>query len=89
MSNPTFKRDQLGAMYDGEEITIWNRVTVHQRHELGHGLSESRHKVLAGDGSTGKTPEYVTPEIRDKLQSVDVYPNVEVIDPTSDGVTLL
>jgi len=86
---PTFNGDRIEAEWRGEEITIWNRLTVIQEHELGNGLHQSHHKVLAGDGSVGEPPEFITPQMDDKLRAVDAYPNVRVIDPTDDEVTVL
>lgn len=86
---PTFTSDRIEAEWRGDQITIWNHLTVVQEHELGHGLHESHHKVLAGDGSTGERPEFITPEMDDKLHAVDVYPNVRIIDPADEEVTIL
>jgi len=88
-TNPTFTSDQIRAEYRGTEITIWNHLTVRQEHELGHGLHESHHKILAGDGSTGERPKYITPEMDRKLSAVDVYPDARVLDPNDDEVTIL
>jgi len=85
----TFTTHRIEAEYRGEDITIWNRLTVIQNHELGHGLHESHHKILAGDGSTGKEPDYITPEMDKKLRAVDVYPDVQILDPCDEGVTIL
>jgi len=48
MTQPTFTSDRIDVEYRGDEITIWNRLTVVQNHQLGHGLHETHHKVLAG-----------------------------------------
>lgn len=87
--NMTFTRDCIGAEWRGEEIEIWNRLTVRQEHQLGHGLHESYHMVLAGDGSTGEKPEFITPEMDERLRRVNVYPDVRVLDPSDDEVTIL
>jgi len=79
-TKPTFRSDRIEAEWRGDQITIWNHLTVVQQHELGHGLHESHHKVLAGDGSTGEKPEFITPEMDDKLHAIDVYPNVRIIN---------
>jgi len=83
---PTFTADRIEADWQGMEITIWNHLTVVQEHELGHGLHETHHKVLAGDGSTREKPEFITPEMNEKLRSVDVYPDVRIIDPSDEEV---
>lgn len=87
-TQPTFTTDRIEAEWRGQEITIWNRLTVVKEHELGHGLHESHHKVLVGDGSTGETPDFITPEMDDKLHAVDVYPDARIIDPTDEEVTI-
>jgi hypothetical protein len=85
----TFAADRIEAKYQGEEITIWNRLTVKQTHELRHGEVEQHHRVLAGDGSTGDVPEYITPEMNRKLRRVDVYPApMKELDPNDDEVTI-
>ena len=86
---PTFTGDRIEAEWCGHQITIWNRLTVRQEHELGHGLHETHHTILAGDGSSGEKPEFITPEMDRKLHAVDVYPDVRVIDPADDEVTIL
>jgi hypothetical protein len=86
---PTFTTDRIVAEFRGEEITIWNHLTIQKSHEVGHGLHETHHTVLAGDGSTSEKPEFITPEMDRKLQRVDVYPDVRVLDPTDEEVTLL
>jgi len=86
---PTFTTDRIKAEWRGEEITIWNRLTVVQEHALGHGLHESTHTVLAGDGSTGEEPEFITPQMHDKLYTVGVYPDVRIVDPSDEEVTVL
>lgn len=90
MSEPDrYLSDRIPAEYEGEEITIWNRVRVHATHQVRVGEIESYHKLLAGDGSTGEEPEYITPEMDDQLRALDVYPSVTVLDPRDDEVTLL
>jgi hypothetical protein len=89
MTDPVFKADRIKAEWRGEEITIWNRLTVIQQHALGYGLHETEHQVLAGDGSTGERPDYISPQMRDKLRDVDVYPNAKVIDPADDEVNVV
>ena len=87
--NHQFLGDRIPAELDGEEITIWNRVTVDQHHVVRFNEIESHHRILAGDGSSGEVPEYVTPAIDDQLRSLDVYPAFEVLDPADDEVTIL
>lgn len=88
-NRPQFLSDRIGAVYEGEEIRIWNSLTVTQRHDVGPTDIESHHKVLAGDGSAGKEPEFITPEMAKQLSDLDVYPNAEVLDPASEEVKIL
>jgi len=88
-NKPTFTSDRIDAEWRGDQITIWNHLTVVQEHELGHGFHESHHKVLAGDGSTGEKPEFITPEMDEKLHVVNVYPDVRIIDPADEEVAVL
>jgi hypothetical protein len=89
LNEPTFTSDRIRAVWRGEQITIWNRLTVVQEHELGHDRHDSEHRVLTGDGSTGERPDFITPEMDRKLSAVDVYPNARVIDPNDEEVTVL
>ncbi len=87
--NPTLLGDTIGAEYQGEEITIWNSITVKEHHNVNATQIETHHRVLEGDGSTGESPEYITPEIESQLRSLDIYPYAEVVDPRDDEVTIL
>lgn len=87
--DPTFLRDRIDVERDGEELTVWNHITVKQHHHARATEIQSDHRVLAGDGSTGEAPEYVTPAIATQLRHLDVYPDVEVVDPTDEEVTVL
>lgn len=84
-----FLTDRIPAEYNGEEITIWNHLKVYQTHIVHASEIEHHHKILIGDGSTGETPEYITPKIAEQLESLNVYPAPTVLDPRDDEVTLL
>lgn len=87
---PTFLADSIDVVRDGEQITVWNRLTVEQHHAVRAGEVETHHTVLVGDGSLrGKAPDYITPEMDAQLRSLDVYPNAEVVDPASDEVSIV
>jgi hypothetical protein len=88
-SEPQFLSDRIEAIVDGEKIVIWNHVAVVQEHFVRHNEIESYHRIYEGDGSTGERPDYITPAIDEQLESLDVYPDAEVVDPTGDEVTLL
>jgi hypothetical protein len=85
----SFLGDRVGVLRGGEEITVWNELTVTEQHNVTVTGVESYHKILAGDGSSGEEPEYVTPKMNEWLRQLDVYPNVEVVDPMDDEVTVL
>lgn len=84
-----FLTDRIPAEYQGEEITIWNRLRVYETHDVRVNEIESYHKIVAGDGSTDEEPEYITPHMDEQLQHLDVYPEPTVLDPRDDEVTLL
>lgn len=86
---PTFLNDRVDAVYQGEEITIWNHLTVEEHHYVTGGQIESHHDISCGDAPSGPSPDYITPEMADQLMALDVYPNAEVVDPHSDEVKLL
>lgn len=81
--------DRVDAVYQDEEIVIWNHLTVEEHHYVTGGRIESEHKISCGDAPGGESPDYITPEMADQLMAIDVYPNAEVVDPFSDEVTLL
>lgn len=90
MTNPQLLRDQIDVeLSNGDEVTVWNSLTVTEQHNVGVNSIESHHSVLVGDGSTGEKPEFVTPEMDQKLARLNVYPNVRIIDPTDEEVTIL
>jgi hypothetical protein len=84
----TFLGDRIEAERDGEEIVIWNHVTVKERSEVRATEIASSHQVFVGDGSVAKAPEYITPEIDRQLQRLDIYPTAEVVDPNAEEVTV-
>jgi len=90
MTDPQLLRDQIDVeLSNGVEVTVWNSLTVKEHHDVGVNSIESHHSVLVGDGSTGEKPEFVTPEMDQKLARLNVYPNVRIIDPTDEEVTIL
>jgi hypothetical protein len=89
MQGPKFMADRIECERDGEEITLWNQITVEQHHDIGPTDIQSHHEVWAGDGSTRERPTYITPAIDEQLMRVDVYANAEVVDPTNEGITVL
>lgn len=88
-NRPTFLGDRIEAEYRGEEITIWNHLTVTQSHYVMANQIESEHNISVGDAPGGRSPDYITPEMDDQLRFLDVYPNAEVVDPHDEEVTLL
>ena len=88
-NRPAILSDRVEAEYEGEEITIWNHLTVSERHYVTAGQIESEHVISVGDAPGLGSPDYITPEMNDQLRALDVYPNAEVVDPHDDEVTLL
>lgn len=86
---PTFLSGRFEAVYEGEEITIWNHLTVTQTHYVTAGQIEREHRISAGDAPGNQRPEYITPEMDEQLRQLDVYPDAEVVDPHDEEVDLL
>lgn len=86
---PEFLGDRVEVRYDGEEVTVWNSLTVEQQHDIQAGQIASEHEVTVGDGSTAEQPDYITPEMADQLMALDVYVNAEVVNPRSEEVDVL
>jgi len=86
---PTFLSDRIEVERDGEELTVWNHLTVTEQHYVTAGQIESHHTVVVGDHPNGEAPEYTTPEMRDQLRALDIYPDAEVVDPHDDEVAVL
>lgn len=86
---PKFLSDRFEAVYEGEEITIWNHLTVTQEHYVTAGQIERTHEISVGDAPGNRSPEYITPEMDEQLRHLDVYPDAEVVDPHDEEVTLL
>lgn len=79
----------LVQLPDGEEVTVWNHVTVYENHGVHATEITHNHAVFIGDGSVHAEPDYITGELADQLQSLDVTPDAEVVDLDSDEVTVL
>lgn len=86
---PTFLAHRIDVEKGGEEITVWNHLTVTTEHYVQAGQIESNHRVVCGDHPNGKPPEYITPEMAEQLRSLDIYPFAEIVDPHDDEVTVL
>jgi hypothetical protein len=86
---PQFLGHVISAEYEGEEIEIWNELTVVEHHYVMSTQIESDHEISRGDATGMGSPDYITPEMDDQLRHLDVYPNAEVVDPRSDEVTIL
>jgi hypothetical protein len=90
-NRPVMLNDRIEAEYEGERITIWNHLTITQRHYVTVRQTETRHEVSVGDAPGNEPPDYITPQMDDDLQALDVYPDVVpvVVDPTSEEVDVL
>ena len=94
MSAELTGRDVITVDRDGEEIEVYNHVTVTKQHYVNsvNGHDSFDGPVEAGDGGIGE-PDAVTPRIAYLLDSefgVDVEQHgIEVIDPEDDEVTVL
>jgi hypothetical protein len=88
--------DRIAVERDGEELHVFNSVTVRQEHHVRAGAYETfTGPILAGDGSTGEQPAAITPKVRALLRDLGVTDSVleergiEVVGPNSDEVTRL
>ena len=81
--------DQIDVRYAGERVTVWNRVTVVQQHDVGPAGYETWTQITTGDGSTGQEPRYITPSVADWLSSLGASHSAAVLDPSSDEVARL
>lgn len=74
---------------DGEQVKVWNFVTVYQNQQVHPtGITEN-YEVFVGDGSVRAHPDYITKGVAEHLQSLGVEPDVEVIDVEAEEVELL
>lgn len=89
MNQPQFKADRIEVEYRGDELTVWNSLTVIQQHHLTAGELETHYEVLTGDGSSGETPGWITPEMKRKLDNVNIHPDCRILDPNDDEVVIL
>ena len=89
MSNPVLLADRIEVECEYGQVTVWNSITVKQHHDVSAKQIESEHQVLAGDGSTGEKPEFVTPAIAEKYEALGIYPSMRIIDPADEEVTVL
>ena len=85
----TFLGERIEVERDGEELVVWNKVTVVQRSEVDATQIATTHDIRVGDGVLDESPEYITPEIDRQLEYLDVYPDAEVVDPRDEEVTVL
>jgi hypothetical protein len=86
------RKDTLHVERDGKEIRVfnWGNLQIHRQVRVGESRRNSVF-VNAGDGT--RKPDAVTVWFADELareHNVDVTQHdIEVIDPTSDEVTVL
>lgn len=86
-------RDMITVAVDGEELEVYNHVTVTQEHHLRPGDTETfTGRIHAGDGGIGP-PDAVTAWLAEDLWhelgiDLDNY-GIERIDVESDGVDLI
>lgn len=87
-------RERIEVGVDGEEIVVWNWVSVVQpAHVRGHNPVVEKFDATIGAGDMDEPPEAVTEEVAEELYdefSIDVEDHdIEVIDVHSDEVSVL
>lgn len=91
----TTGRPRIEVERDGEEIEVWNEVTVQQEHHINsiNGYETFHGPVRPGDQSHGDKVGAVTPRIARLLDEefmIDVAEqDIEVIDPDDEEVHIL
>lgn len=88
-------RDRILVEKDGEEIEIFNHVSVSTHHYVNsiNGYETFEPTISKGDMGDGPKPEAVTPRVAEMLRH-EFHAEVEdlgidVIDPESEEVTRL
>lgn len=87
------RRDTITVERDGEQIEVYNWCTVDECHRVRPGETETfEPRVWAGD-AIGVEPDAITHWLARYLtEAVDIRVSrldVEVINPTKDGVTVV
>lgn len=87
-------RDRIPVVKDGEEIDVFNHVSVSTHHYINsiNGYESFEPDVAKGDMGRGPQPEAVTPRVASLLRDLGVDAEslgIEVIDPNSGGVEIL
>lgn len=92
-------KDRIPVERDGEELTVFNHVSVEQSHYINsvNGYDSFTVRVYAGDSVGGDGPSYVTKRVAMVLHDefgIDLFggthpQGIDVIDVTDDDVTIL
>ena len=95
MSSQITGRDRLTVEHDGEEIEVFNHVSVAQYHYVNsvNGYETFEPDISKGDMGGGPSPEYVTERVAELLYhefGIEVEQHgIEAIDLDADEVTVL
>lgn len=97
MSSDLTGRDQLTVVVDGEEVEVWNSVSVSTHHFVNsvNGYETFEPSIAMGDMGVGPAPEAVTERVADLLRSEwhidveDLDDDIRVIDPDDEEVDVL
>jgi hypothetical protein len=88
------QRERITVRRDGEEVDVFNWVTVQQASRVrGHNPVVETVDTQIGAGDSMMEPDAVTPWVAEELQDefyIDVEERgIEVIDPEADDVEVL
>lgn len=88
------KQERITVRRDGEELDIFNWVTVERATRVrGHNPTVQYFEPTIGAGDSKRKPDAVTPWVAEELRSemnIDVEDHgIEVVDPESDDVEVL
>jgi hypothetical protein len=87
-------RDRITVMDDGEEIDVFNHVSIEKKYYIRSGSHEGfTGRIGRGDDPTNPRPRAVTPPVAEMLADLGVSPphdyGILVIDPDDDDVEVL
>lgn len=86
--------DRITVLEDGEEVEVFNHVSVEQKHYVRPGGYDSFNgRIGRGDDPTNKRPLAVTPAVTDMLSDFGIDPasdyGIRTIDPDSQDVEVI
>lgn len=90
------RHDRITVVIDGEEIDVFNWVTIERAHRIRPVSHESfEPRIYAGDDLGGTHPDAITKWLANELRHEHLinvetlWPHIDVIDIESDEVTVI